>query len=201
MFWRRENLRGKLFRLGFALGMDADTVESRLLQRMEQPGIDYKSAPELIRAYCLDSFGDTPWGYAMSQWMQRIYQARCRVWPAVWCESPAGGPHDAVLAGPVSGTVSGSHWPRGPGSSSAPGLREGVTPGGYLTAVQRLLADETAEPGPAELHLYSSMRYRAGSMLIDLTLELRQKELDRVRAGLQRQRLCLQQQRPLSRQT
>ena len=196
-FGGEENLRGKLFRLGFALGMDADTVESRLLQRMEQPGIDYKSAPELIRAYCLDSFGDTPWGYAMSQWMQRIYQARCRVWA-----------RQCGVRVPQAGRMT-RYWrdryralfpaATGRGARELLGtmLREGVTPEDTLTAVQRLLADETAEPGPAELHLYSSMRYRAGSMLIDLTLELRQKELDRVRAGLQRQRLCLQQQRPL----
>lgn len=196
-FGGEENLRGKLFRMGFALGMDADTMESSLLQRMEQPGIDYKSAPELIRAYCLDSFGDSPWGYAMSQWMQRIYGARCRVWA-----------EKGSVAAPQAGRMT-RYWrdlyrallpsATGRGAREFLGamLREGIPPEDALTAVQRLLTDETVEPGPAELHLYSSMRYRAGSMLIDLALELRQNELNRIRADLQRQRLCLQQQRPL----
>ena len=192
-----DSLREKLFRLGFALGMDTDGLESRLFYPMELPGIDYKSAPELIRAYCLDCFVGGCMGYAMAQWLQRVYAARYRA---------------RARAGAVPNTQPGRmtrYWRqryRGPvARADARNTRDfldamlddGVPPDDALDAVRRAFAGNAAQD-VALLQAYSNIRYRAGSMVIDLASDLIQREVAALQAEMQRQQLCRQQDRPMS---
>lgn len=185
-----ENLRGKLFRLGFALGLDADSVESRLLQPLDLPGIDYKAAPELIRAYCLNRYAGTDWGYALAAWMGRVYGARYRARV-----------RSGSIRPPQPGRLT-HYWQERYHSLVAltdrgddralldTMLRDNIPPEDLLEALRRPDADLTP-------HLYSSLRYRAGVMVIDLSLRRMQEELTRAQTDMQRQQLFRQQDRPM----
>lgn len=185
-----ENLRGKLFRLGFALELDAESFENWLLQPLELPGIDYKSGPDLIRACCLNRYARTAWGYAMSEWLRRVYTARYRVRA-----------RNGSIRPPQPGRMTRYWQDRYHGlvalSDRADDrtlldtmLRDNIPPEDLLEMMRRPDAD-------VALHLYSSIRYRAGVMLIDLSLRYMQAELTRAQTEMQRQQLFQQQDRPI----
>lgn len=72
-------LRDLAFRLAFACGMDRQETE-QMLWEQEMPGIDFKTAPELLYAYYADRLcgnGKTdPEAYAMARLTQRVYALR-----------------------------------------------------------------------------------------------------------------------------
>lgn len=83
-FGRESDIRELAFRLAFACGMNREGME-QMLQEQQLPGIDFKTAPELLYAYYGDRlFRDTPpdgslpapGAYAAARLAQQVYDLR-----------------------------------------------------------------------------------------------------------------------------
>lgn len=75
-YGKESDIRELAFRLAFACGMDRQETE-QMLREQEMPGIDFKTAPELLYAYYADRLcgsGKTaPSAYATARLAQRVY--------------------------------------------------------------------------------------------------------------------------------
>lgn len=78
-YGKESDIRDLAFRLAFACGMDRKETE-QMLREQEMPGIDFKTAPELLYAYYADRLcgnGKTdPEAYATARLTQRVYALR-----------------------------------------------------------------------------------------------------------------------------
>lgn len=78
-YGKESDIRDLVFRLAFACGMNRQETE-QLLREQEMPGIDFKTAPELLYAYYADRLcgnGKTaPTAYATARLAQRVYALR-----------------------------------------------------------------------------------------------------------------------------
>ncbi len=78
-YGKESDIRDLAFRLAFACGMDRQETD-QMLREQEMPGIDFKTAPELLYAYYADRMcghGKTdPAAYATARLTQRVYSLR-----------------------------------------------------------------------------------------------------------------------------
>ena len=78
-YGKESDIRDLAFRLAFACGMNRQETD-RMLREQEMPGIDFKTAPELLYAYYADRLcggGKTdPAAYAAARLAQRVYALR-----------------------------------------------------------------------------------------------------------------------------
>lgn len=78
-YGKGSDIRDLAFRLAFACGMNRQETE-QMLREQEMPGIDFKTAPELLYAYYADRlYGNgkiNPDAYAAARLAQRVYALR-----------------------------------------------------------------------------------------------------------------------------